>query len=366
MNVLIKPVSGSCNMTCGYCFYRDEAENRHVADYGRMDERTLKNLVRKFVLASEGSCTFAFQGGEPTLWGLERFQKTVEYVEHYNRGRIPVQYSLQTNGIALDEAWCRFLKENHFLVGVSVDGTRKQHDLYRCRKDGTGSYDLVLKKIELLHRYGVEYNILTVVHGLNVHAAEEIYEDYKRRGWRYLQFIACLDPLEGTKGGQEYSLYPEEYGKFLTKLFELWYADWEMGRQPYIRQFENYIGILSGFRPDSCEQDCECGILHVAEADGSIYPCDFYALDAYYLGNINKVQVLDLQRRREELDFVGRSLAHSKECKSCSWFSLCRGGCYRNRVDGGKNYFCRAYQMLFEAGYERMCEIAEHISGFLK
>ena len=121
MNVLIKPVSGSCNMVCEYCFYQDEARNRNVADYGHMDERTLKNLVRKFVLASERSCTLAFQGGEPTLWGLEYFQKAVEYVEHYNHRGIPIQYSVQTNGIALDEAWCRFLKENHFLVGVSVD-----------------------------------------------------------------------------------------------------------------------------------------------------------------------------------------------------------------------------------------------------
>lgn len=363
VSLLIKPASGNCNMYCDYCFYCDEASKRTTASFGFMEERTLKNVIRKFVLAAEGSCTIAFQGGEPTLRGLAFFRKVIDYVNQYNKNHIRIQYALQTNGYHITEEWCEFFREHRFLVGVSVDGTRELHDRYRHGKDKGGSYDRVLKATGLFDAYGVEYNILTVVHKQTAAAIGEIYREYQRRGWHYLQFITCLDPLGEVRGQQPYSLLPEEYGNFLNELFELWYRDWKNGRQPYIRQFENYVGILVGRMPESCEQRGICGIQNVVEADGSVYPCDFYALDEYCLGNINETGVAQMEEKRAEIGFVNRSRNHSPRCRACPWFSLCRGGCYRSREGEADNYFCRGYQMFFEKNYDRLAEIAKAIGG---
>lgn len=361
VNLLIKPASGNCNMHCDYCFYCDEAKKRETASYGFMNEKTLKNVIRKFVLSAEGSCTIAFQGGEPTLWGLEQFQNVIRYVEQYNKNKVQINYALQTNGYHITEAWSRFFREHQFLVGISVDGNRELHDRYRHGKDNEGSYDQVLHAIELFDTYGVEYNILTVVHKGTAGAIGEIYREYKRRGWRFLQFITCLDPLGEIRGKQEYSLLPEEYGGFLNELFALWYADLQKGQQPYIRQFENYVGILAGYLPESCEQRGICGIQNVVEADGSVYPCDFYALDEFCLGNMNEVSTAQIEARRKEIGFLERSRNHSSKCRACRWFPVCRGGCFRSREGETENYFCKGYQMFFEKNYETLKEIAGKI-----
>lgn len=361
ISLLIKPASGNCNMRCDYCFYCDEAGKRTTESFGFMEEKTLKNVIRKFVLAAEGSCTIAFQGGEPTLRGLGFFRKVIDYVNQYNKNHIRIAYALQTNGYHITEEWCEFLRENEFLVGVSVDGTRALHDRYRHGKDGAGSYDRVLEAIRLFDAYGVEYNILTVIHRHTAAAIGEIYREYQKRGWQYLQFITCLDPLGEVRGQQEYSLLPEEYGNFLNTLFDLWYRDWKKGRQPYIRQFENYVGILLGRVPESCEQRGVCGIQNVVEANGNVYPCDFYALDDYCLGNINEIGVAKIAERRAKIGFVERSRNHSPQCRACPWFSLCRGGCYRSREGETDNYFCRGYQMFFEKNYDRLAEIAKAV-----
>ena len=144
----------------------------------------------------------------------------------------------------------------------------------------------------------------------------------------------------------------------MNDLFEMWYEDWKKGKQPYIRQFENYIKILAGFWPDSCEQYGVCGIQNVVEADGSVYPCDFYVLDDFCLGNVNESNYVRMQQRRKEIGFVERSMNSSAECSECRWFFLCKDGCYRSREEG-KNYFCKAYRMFFEKNYERLLEIVE-------
>ena len=205
----------------------------------------------------------------------------------------------------------------------------------------------------------MEYNILTVVHKDVAENIREIYKDYQRKGWNYLQFITCLDPLGEKRGQERYSLLPEAYGRFLTELFRLWYKDWKRNRQPFIRQFENYIGILAGYQPESCEQRGICGIQNVVEADGSVYTCDFYVLDEFCLGNLNKDSMADIQKKREEIGFIDRSRNHSKECRECRWFALCRGGCYRSREGEKDNYFCAGYQYFFENCYSQLEEIAK-------
>lgn len=361
VNILIKPASGNCNMHCDYCFYCDEAEKRSRKSYGFMEERTLKNVIRRFVLAAEGSCTIAFQGGEPTLWGLSNFQKAVDYVRQYNKKHIQIHYALQTNGYQITEEWCRFFKEHNFLIGVSVDGSRKLHDKYRHGRDGGGSYDQVCRATELLDAHGVAYNILTVVHKHTGAAIKEIYREYKKRCWHYLQFINCLDPLGEERGKEEYSLSPEGYGRFLNQLFELWYEDLQKGEQPYIRQFENYVSILAGYLPESCEQRGTCGIQNVVEADGSVYPCDFYVLDEMCLGNINEDTFDRIQKKREEIGFLERSRNHSRACKDCRWFFICKGGCYRSREGEPENYFCQAYKSFFEKNYGCLEDIAARL-----
>lgn len=371
ISLLLKPASGLCNMHCDYCFYCDEAGKRQQASYGLMSEKTLKNVIRKTILKAEGSCTIAFQGGEPTLCGLDFFQKVPEYVRQYNRHGIRVDLALQTNGYGITEEWCRFFAENHFLIGVSVDGLQWIHDKYRHGKDGSPTWERVMHTIQLFEKYHVEYNILTVVHREIAENIRVIYKEYRRQGWNYLQFITCLDPLGEERGHQAYSLLPECYGKFLIDLFDLWYQDFRRGDAPYIRQFENYVGILLGYAPESCEQRGVCGLQYVVEADGSVYPCDFYALDEWKLGNFNENSLADTDRKREELGFLARSQNHPQSCRDCRWFPLCRGGCYRSRLDApeepaGLNYFCRGYQMFFEHCCGRLEEAARRTAEFVR
>ena len=366
ISVLMKPSSGMCNMSCDYCFYCDETKKRTQQSFGFMEEETLKNIIRKTMLRAEGAVSYAFQGGEPTLRGLDFFRKAVAYQKQYNKHGIQVHNAFQTNAYLIDDEWCRFFKENNFLVGVSLDGTREIHDAYRHGKNGAPTYDRVVEATKRLDKYGVDYNILTVVNRKVVENIEEIYENYRDHGWKYQQYIACLDPLGEPHGQNEYALHPEEYGAFLIRLFDMWYADLQEERQPYIRMFENYVSILMGYCPEACDQRGTCGIQYVVEADGGVYPCDFYMTDEYLLGNFNDCRLDAIDERRREIAFVERSQKLSPECKKCRYYHICRGGCQRHRdrnVDQGwyENYFCSAYRVFFDACYERMKKIAEQV-----
>ena len=367
ISVLIKPASGICNMKCDYCFYCDEAKKRITKSYGFMTERTLKNVIRKTMLHADGMISYVFQGGEPTLRGLEFFEKVIEYQKQYNKNRVYVSNAIQTNGYALNEEWAKFFKENHFLVGFSLDGTKENHDLYRHNTEGEGTYDRILKSINLMDAYGVDYNILTVVTKDTAEHISEIYKEYQTRGWNYQQYIACLDPLGEERGKNPYALTPVQYGSFLIELFQLWYEDWKKKKQPYIRQFDNYIGILMGYQPESCDQRGSCGVQTVVEADGSVYPCDFYMLDEYYLGNLNEHRIEDIERMRKEIEFIERSEKVSEECRKCQYYRICRGGCQRNRERNSysgeyENYFCSGYKMFFDACLEQLKEIAREVN----
>ena len=362
--ILIKPVSGLCNMRCDYCFYCDEMAKREVPSYGMMSVETLRNIVKKAMRQAPGEICFAFQGGEPTLRGIDFFREAVELETHFNRNHVRVINTMQTNGLELNEEWCRFFRENDFLVGVSVDGTSMIHDTYRHDAAGNPTYERIRKNIDLLEFHKVEYNILTVVTADVAEHIREIYREYKRNGWNYQQYIACLDPIEEEPGQRSYSLSPKAYGEFLTELFRMWDKDWKRGKAPYIRQFENYIGMLMGYPPEACEQRGICSVQCVAEADGSAYPCDFYVLDKYRLGDYNKDSVQDFFDTQTAVDFIRESRKLHEDCGECKWYSLCRGGCRRHRIreeESGlyKNYFCEGYQVFFERCGGRMKEIAD-------
>lgn len=363
LTLLIKPASGACNLRCRYCFYYDITTKREQASYGMMSDSTLETLVEKALRFAEGSCTFAFQGGEPTLCGLSFYEKLITLEDQYNVNDVQIQNTLQTNGILIDDAWAEFFHRNHFLIGLSLDGIRPSNDRYRVDTDGNGTFDRIMHTAALLRKHQVDFNILTVVHRDTALKAKKIYQFYKKNNFRYLQFIACLDPLYETPGAREYSLLPKDYGTFLCDLFDLWYDDISRGEQPYIRQFENYLQILIGQYPESCEQRGVCSYQHVVEADGEVYPCDFYVTDEYRLGSLLTLSIKEIEENRKTLGFVEASLNHPEKCSSCPYFALCRGGCRRHRMmrDDHLNYFCESYEMFFRHALPRLSHLARYL-----
>ncbi len=362
LNLLIKPASGSCNMRCRYCFYTDEAQKREVGSYGRMSRETAEILVDRAMEYGDRECTFAFQGGEPTLAGLDFFRDFTDLVlSHKNPKKLRIHYALQTNGYRLDEEWARFFREHRFLVGISLDGPREIHDRYRLDAGGKGTWNRVMASVRLLEKYQVEYNALAVVTAASARNAQKIYNFFKKNRIGYQQYIECLDPIGETPGEQEYSLTPKRYEEFLKNLFDAWYLDQKAGHPVYNRYFENLLMIMAGQGPESCSMRGVCGVQWVAEADGSIYPCDFYALDAWRLGNIREQTFEEMDKKREELGFIQKSAVPAPQCRDCAWYGLCRGGCRRHREpltpEGSLNYFCSAYQGFFAYAWPRLQEV---------
>jgi len=367
LSILIKPASGNCNMRCRYCFYADEQEHREVFSHGIMSKDTMHRIIDRVLEYGDYSCTLAFQGGEPTLAGLGFYEDIAEYTASCkNPKRIKFQYAIQTNGYNIDERWARFWEKHHYLVGVSLDGPKELHDRYRKDADGKGTYKRIMKGIGLLEKCGVEYNILTVVTGATARCGQKVYNFFKKNNIHYQQYIECLDPLDEVPGGQEYSLTPEKYEKFLKSMFDVWYLDAMSGKPAYNRYFQNLMLILNGQPPESCNMQGVCGRQWVIEADGSVYPCDFYALDKWCLGSIREDGFEEMDRRRDELGFIRWSRQLHEDCKGCRWFGLCRGGCRRNREpvtcnSTGRNYFCSAYKGFFEYAYPRLVEVYQKV-----
>ena len=362
LNVLIKPVSSSCNLNCSYCFYKDVSAHREVSNYGIMSTDTLELVIKRIFEYAEGECTIAWQGGEPTLAGLSFFQSYLHLEQTYNAKGVHVNRSIQTNGYHLDAAWASFFSEYHFLVGLSLDGTQSSHDIFRKTKENENSFSSVISTIRLFKKFNVDYNILTVVNHETAQEVQKIYSFYQEQGFHYQQYIACLDPLEEKPGQHPWSLTPLQYGSFLIELFKLWYQDALIGRAPYIRQFENYLGILLGFPPDACEQTGICGKQKVIEADASVYPCDFYVVDKYRLGNLEKSSIKELQETSIQQNFIRSSMLIPSNCKACIYSTLCRNGCRRHRLYAdGTNYFCQSYQMFFKECIPMLLNLGEKI-----
>jgi len=362
VNVLIKPASSSCNLRCGYCFYHDEEENRSKKSYGIMSEETLESIIRKALEYASGSCTFGFQGGEPLLAGLDFFKAAVELQKKHNTKKLAVHNALQTNGTLIDDEWAAFFAENKFLIGVSIDGFQDLHDLYRYDAKGDGTFKAVMRGIDALKRYKAEFNVLTVVTAQTAKNIKKAYSFFMKNGLVYQQYIPCLDPIGQKKGTERYSLTPELYARFLKDLFDVWYADRAEGKFVYNRYFENLAGILLGYNPESCDMYGICQAQYAIEADGSVYPCDFYMLDGFCIGNINRDSMEAINQNRIKSGFIQRSAYVPEQCKSCKWMPVCRNGCQRYRLgadspDAGLNYYCKAYKEFFTYAMERLIEL---------
>ncbi len=365
VSFLIKPASGLCNMRCQYCFYEDETRNRQTASMGLMSSQTAGALIREAFSAVDrgGTVSFAFQGGEPTLAGLDFFRDFTSQVRAQNAARVSVSYSIQTNGLSIDREWAGFFREEGFLAGVSLDGDKALHDLHRADPAGKGTYVRIARAVELLLRAGVEVNLLCVVTRPCAHNPARVYHALRKTGANCLQFIPCLDPLGEPRGGRPWSLTPEDYASFLCGLFDIWYQDWERGRYASVRPFDDYVRLAMGLPAGTCAASGSCGSYFVCEADGSLYPCDFYALDQWNMGRLGQAPLEELARGETARRFLARSQNRPSDCRECPWRSLCFGGCPRDWVAGPdagetRNYYCSAFRSFFAYAGERIYRLA--------
>lgn len=355
LSVLVKPASSACDLKCEYCFYRDEASRRSEAFLGYMSEETAEQLiVRAFELA-EKSCGFMFQGGEPTLAGLDFFKGFAALVKKHNNNNVKIYFSLQTNGLSLTSEWAKFLRDESFLVGISLDGPSEINDLNRKDALENGTFKRVLKGCELLKEYGVEYNILSVITSRSVRSPERLFNFYKKQGFKNLQFIPCIEAFDGRC---DFSPSPKAYGEFLIKIFDLWFKEVKAKNYISIRHIENYLDIMSGREPENCSMRGHCGIQFVTEGNGNVYPCDFYALDEFLLGNVYESSFKEMILSEKGGAFLSSSAVLPEKCKSCEWVNICRNGCRRYRmpsVGGADTYkYCESNKMFFEKRYNEL------------
>ncbi|MBQ8092732.1 MAG: anaerobic sulfatase maturase [Clostridia bacterium] len=358
VNLLIKPASSLCNMRCRYCFYTDETAYQTDVHPSVMSMDTADCLIARTreALDTDGTASFSFQGGEPTLAGLPFFR---HFVNQVNATGMCARYAIQTNGLAITPEWISFFKENQFLVGISIDGDASTHDQMRPDAAGQPTSRHVLDSIRMLQDAGIPYNLLCVVNRYTAAAPKQTFR-YLRTLGQYLQFIPCLDPLDAMRGSMPWSLTPEDYGRFLCETFETWLRSWRSGRYVSVRFFDDIIHLAMGQAPSSCACSGTCGETLVIEADGSVYPCDFYALDEWKLGTLQST-FDELLQSPGMNRFKARSLHKPAACQRCPFFTLCRGGCPRDWTSGPEtaNYYCSALQTFFKKAESGIAEIAQ-------
>lgn len=347
LTLLVKPAAGLCNMNCRYCFYRSASETR---ENRIMTSETVDTLIQKIREYRPSALSVVFQGGEPTLAGLDYYKSFVNKIKEIIMA--PVNYALQTNGLLIDDAFAQFFKENNFLVGISLDGNRKTNDRYRLDKSGESVFQKAQNSINTLKKHEVDFNILSVIDNENAEDIENSYSFFKEQGYNFLQFIPFVDGEDGV------ALTPEKYGEFLKKIFDLWYADFINGDYVSIRHIDNYIGILLGNPPENCAMCGVCGSYFVVEANGDIFPCDFYCKGEYRLGSICDEKPFKVSEKQKE--FIEQSMLIHEKCRDCKYRILCRGGCKRDRTDGyTKNRYCEAYKSFFDYAADRMINAAK-------
>lgn len=364
INLMLKPSSSKCNLKCKYCFYHSISEARNITDYGFMSLNTLKIIIEKVMeYCDGGNCCIGFQGGESTLIGLEFYKKLIEYTKS-NDNRTTFNFSLQTNGTMITEEWAKFFKENNFLVGVSLDGPKDIHNLNRIYCNGKDSFNSVLKGIQLLKKYAVDFNILTVVTPSISKKIDSCYKYFKKSNLKYLQFIPCLEPLENNEHiFSKHSLSPQEFEEFLIKSFDLWYRDAIEGNYVSIRYFDNILSLFLGYDYEACDMRGICSCQHIIESDGSVYPCDFYTYEKYSIGNILKDGFDTIHNKDCTINFIKDSLNTSHKCATCEFKSICRDGCrrYRENEPDNLNFFCSSYYNFFSYSLNSYKELAQMI-----
>ena len=346
-SMLIKPASSLCNLRCRYCFYCDVAENRKIPSYGVMSEETMNILIDKTLgfFREEVTITFAFQGGEPTVAGLDYFRRFIRRVNLKKKSYHQIQYALQTNATLLNDEWIRFLKQNRFLVGVSLDGYALQHDAMRPDAKGQGTFARILENIEKLRQAKINFNILTVLTRQLAEHQKELFDFYLRQHLDYIQLIPCLPPLEDQN--DPYSLTPQTFFRFYDEFFQLWLEELKQDHYISVTLFDNLIPLFDGVPPQQCGFLGFCSMQFVVESDGSVYPCDFYVLDEYKLGNLRDCSLADLSKSKILSGFLQGPRRSTKLCETCRYAQICHGQCKRLNICYFDEEFC-GYQAFIQ------------------
>lgn len=362
--LLIKPVSYDCNLRCEYCFYLrigDEVYKDVVRP--RMNDKVLESMITQLLSYRFPESIFGWQGGEPTLAGLDFFKKVVSLQQQYGESGQVVGNALQTNGILIDEEWAKFLHNYRFLVGLSLDGPKSIHDRYRRSRGGNSVWKQVMHAAQLFQRHNVQFNILCVISRANVNRIKEVYNFFLEHNFNHMQFIPALESdEEGNKAS--FSINPHQYGKFLCQLFDLWKQN---PNQASIRMFDAILSYYLGYPKGECTFEKSCADYLLVEHNGDVYPCDFFVQEKYKLGNLLQSSLSELKSKRAN-SFGKRKQRLSKECRGCEWLELCYGGCVKDRVfqdnpHPEKTYFCDAYKQFFNHAADWFHTQARHIQA---
>ncbi|MBN1532778.1 MAG: anaerobic sulfatase maturase [Spirochaetes bacterium] len=361
-NILVKPAGPDCNLACTYCFYHGKSTLFPGSGAHRMDLETLEVMTRQLLSGPVPQVSFSWQGGEPTLMGIDFFRRAVEYQERYGGGKT-VGNGLQTNGILVDREWASLFRDYNFLVGLSIDGPEHVHDRYRRDPGGRGTWRRVMDTAALLLDSGVAVNALSVVNDYSARYPEETYRFLKGAGLTYMQFIPCVETGTGdVPGAAPFSADPEAYGEFLCRLFDLWTGDIHDGVPgTSIRFFESLLYGYAGLAPAECTLMTECGPYVVVEHNGDVYSCDFFVSPEWRLGNVGSAHLAELLNSPLQKTF-GMMKSHlTAKCQGCPWLWICRGGCTKDRLrdplDRGLNHFCGAFEAFFRHADGRLRDI---------
>lgn len=374
-HMMAKPTSFHCNLKCDYCFYLEKEGlvntkpksdmNQDISrDY--MSDGVLKQYVRSYIRSHQGQqIDFAWQGGEPTLAGLDFYRNVVKYQQQYAEGKT-ITNSFQTNAIAINRQWAEFFAENNFLIGVSIDGLEDVHDKYRISVNGKPTYERVKRAIALLREYKVEFNTLTVINDQNWDKGKETYHALKELGSCHFQFIpivevepSCQQSTTGHYSPSKdfsmthFSVPSHGYGKFMSDVFDEWIKNQDVGKI-YIRIFDSILAMWMGYPASTCIQSKDCGQAMVIEANGDVYSCDHYVYEANRLGNITQTSLGKLATSKQQQRFgSAKSQKLTDQCNTCEVYNLCHGGCPKHRIvslEGEKhkqNYLCGSYKKIF-------------------
>lgn len=360
-HVLAKPTGAICNLDCKYCFFLAKEEFYPDSKF-RMTDSLLDSFIRQQLEAQGEQATIAWQGGEPTLMGLKFFRRAVELTNTHRRPEQQVQHTLQTNGTLIDAEWCAFLHEHNFLVGLSMDGPREMHDVYRVDKRGRPTFDKVANAARLMQRHGVEFNVLCTVHAGNAARPLEVYRYFRDElGARYIQFIPIVERvnadgrtlLQEGDAVTDRSVTAEGWGHFLNSVFDEWVKH-DVGTV-FVQMFDAALASWIGAPPALCIFSETCGDAVALEHNGDVYSCDHFVEPGYLLGNLGDSPLVDLVTSARQREF-GRAKRDTlpKYCRECPVRFACHGECPKNRFirtpDGepGLNYLCAGYKAFFD------------------
>ncbi|WDE95266.1 anaerobic sulfatase maturase [Lentisphaera profundi] len=353
-HILAKPSGPICNLDCDYCFYLDKVELFENEKSFKMPPDVLEQHIKTYISSqvNNGSeINFAWQGGEPTLMGLDYFKKIVELQKKYAPAHANITNAMQTNGTLLDDEWCIFLRENNFLVGISIDGPEDLHDHYRKDKARRGTFNQVMKGLLLLQQHNVEYNTLTVVQSHNGDHPKRVYEFLKSIGSKFMQFIPIVEPTHGSKVNER-SVRPKQWGDFMISIFEQW-RQADIGKI-FIQHFDGALANELKMPGSICVHSPECGRSLAIEHNGNVYSCDHFVYDKDLVGNIMTQSYEDIVDSPQQQQF-GRDKYEKmpSKCLKCPVRPQCHGGCPAHRFtstsNGEKhlNYLCEGYFNFF-------------------